>query len=133
MSSQLQAPPKKRADNRRRSGAWAENEAEHWLRSRGFEILNRNWRYGRRELDIVALDGSTAVFVEVKARSWGPQSPLEAVSARQRASLRIAAESWIHSHPGVGVEFRFDLIGVELNGVHRSRITHVRDAFTGEC
>ncbi len=132
MSSQSPAPPKKRAPDRRRSGVWAENEADRWLRGRGFEILDRNWRYGRRELDIVALDVSTVVFVEVKARSRGPQSPLEAVSSRQRANLRIAAESWIHSHPGVGEEFRFDVVGVELNGVHRGRIAHVRDAFTGE-
>ncbi|MEN8144924.1 MAG: YraN family protein [Gemmatimonadota bacterium] len=103
-----------------------------WLRGHGFEILDRNWRYGRRELDIVALDGSTAVFVEVKARSRGPQSPLEAVSPRQRAGLRVAAEAWIHAHPGVGREFRFDVVGVELNGREGARLEHVRDAFTGD-
>ncbi|MEE9208039.1 MAG: YraN family protein [Gemmatimonadota bacterium] len=117
---------------RRRFGAWAETVAARWLRVHGFEILDRNWRYGRRELDIVALDGSTAVFVEVKARCRGPQSPLEAVSSRQRAGLRIAAEAWIHAHPGVGEEFRFDVIGVELSSVNRGRIEHVKDAFTGE-
>ena len=132
MSGHSPAQPKKQASQRRRSGVWAENQAAHWLRDHGYEVLDRNWRYRRRELDIVALDQGTAVFVEVKARSRGPQSPVEAVSYQQRAGLRIAAEAWIHAHPGIGREFRFDIVGVNLSGADRGRIVHVPDAFTGD-
>ncbi len=95
-------------------------------------MLDRNWRSGRREIDLVTLAGDTVVFVEVKTRRPGPESAVEALAPAQRRRLRAAAEAWIHAHPGVGREFRFDLIAVDLGRGARPRVDHVRDAFLGD-
>lgn len=93
------------------------------------EILDRNWRAGRRELDLVARDGDVIAFVEVKTRGPGPQAPLEAIGWAKRRDLRRAAEAWIHRHPGVGREFRFDAVGVRLLPGAPPEVEHVPAAF----
>lgn len=93
------------------------------------EILARNWRAGRRELDLVARDGDVVAFVEVKTRGPGPAAPLEAIDRAKRRDLRRAAEAWIHAHPGVGREFRFDAVGVRLAPGARPEVEHVPAAF----
>lgn len=93
------------------------------------EILDRNWRAGRRELDLVARDGDVVAFVEVKTRGPGPAAPLEAIGRAKRRDLRRAAEAWIHGHPGVGREFRFDAVGVRLLPGEPPEVEHVRAAF----
>ena len=102
-------------------------------------ILDRNWRSGRYEIDLVAREGQVIAFVEVKTRGPGPQAPLEAIGPGQRRRIRRAAEAWIHAHPGVGSEFRFDAVGVSLGrgrgdgpGPVEPRIRHVRDAWHGD-
>lgn len=110
-------------------GARGEELAVRALRSAGLEILDRNWRSGRRELDVVAREGDVVAFVEVKARSAGPQAPLEAIGRRKRRDVRRAAESWIHAHPGVGREFRFDAVAVRVGPDGSPEVEHVRDAF----
>ncbi len=113
----------------RRLALSGEEIAATYLRSRGFEILARNWRTGRRELDIVAREGDVVAFVEVKTRAGGPQAPLEAISRAKRREVRRAAESWIHRHPGIGREFRFDAIGVLVKAGGTPIVEHVRAAF----
>ena len=115
-----------------RLGRRGEELAVRCLERAGYRVLARNWRSGRREVDIVALHDDTVVFVEVKTRMPGPERPLEALGPSQRRSLRRAAEAWIHSHPGVGKEFRFDLIAVEAGGGRPPRLDHVLNAFFGE-
>lgn len=113
--------------------AWrGENIAAGYLESRGFEILARNWRTGRRELDIVALDGRVVAFVEVKTRSGGPQHPLEAITRAKRREVRRAAAAWIREHPGLGEEFRFDAVAVRFEEGCQPTVDHVRNAFFGE-
>lgn len=79
----------------------------------------------------MAQDGPVVAFVEVKTRGPGPQAPLEAVTWSKRCRVRRAAERWIRTHPGVGEEFRFDVVGVSESGGLRVA-EHVRDAFTGD-
>ena len=93
------------------------------------EILDRNWRSGRRELDLVVREGDVVAFVEVKTRRPGPASPLEAIGRTKRRDLRLAAEAWIHAHPGVGREFRFDAVGVRLEAGAPPELEHVPGAF----
>lgn len=106
-----------------------EELAARYLEAKGLRVLDRNWRAGRRELDLVALDGDVVAFVEVKTRAPGPQAPLEAVGRLKRRDLRRAAESWIHAHPGIGREFRFDVIGVRIPARGPPLIEHVTNAF----
>ena len=105
--------------------------AEHLERA-GLEILARNWRSGRREIDLVVREGAVVAFVEVKTRGPGPQAPLEALGRTKRRDVRRAAEAWIRAHPGVGREFRFDAVAVEVDRPGAVRVEHVRDAFRGE-
>ncbi|HKK28728.1 MAG TPA: YraN family protein [Gemmatimonadota bacterium] len=119
---------RERADLARRGEALAAERLER----AGLEILDRNWRAGRRELDLVAREGPVVAFVEVKTRGPGPQPPLEAIGRTKRREVRRAAEAWIHAHPGVGREFRFDAVAVEVDASGTVRIEHVREAFRGE-
>ncbi len=80
----------------------------------------------------MARDGETVAFVEVKTRRAGPQGPAEALSRGQCRRLRRAAEAWIHAHPGVGREFRFDLVAIRLPEGGDPRIEHRPDAWHGD-
>lgn len=71
-------------------------------------------------------------FVEVKTRRRGPQRAVEALAPAQRRRIRRAAESWIHAHPGVGREFRFDLVTVDVAEDGAARVEHIEDAFYGD-
>ena len=97
-----------------RLGRRGENAACRLLRSYGWEILARNWRCYYGELDIVARDGNTIVFIEVKTRRFRPDyRPADNLSLRQyRRNLR-AANAYcreIHWDPGLR---RCELIEVE--------------------
>ena len=102
-------------DRRKRLGeAGEELAAGHLIRS-GFRILERNYRTRWGELDIVAFDGTTIAFVEVKSRiaSRG-RTPFESVHARKREQVRRMAASWLGDRPGrpFARVLRFDAIGV---------------------
>ncbi len=86
-------------------------------------------RSGRRDLDLVAVQGDLVAFVEVKARRrdrFG--GPIEAVGWRKRRELQRSAACWIDRHGRPGQHYRFDVIGVLLEP-DRVRIRHVTDAF----
>ncbi|MEZ5333182.1 MAG: YraN family protein [Thermoanaerobaculia bacterium] len=111
-------------------GAAAEDAAAEWLEERGFEILERNVRYDVGEIDVVAREGETLCFIEVKARLDGTYgSPLEAVTRhRQRRLLRAASLYLVdRSWPG---PCRFDVLGMVAEG-EAWRVELVRDAFQG--
>lgn len=77
-------------------GTRGERIAERALVGRGYVILDRNWRCRDGEIDLVARDGDTLVFVEVKTRSSTAFGhPLEAVTPAKLARLRRLAMSWI--------------------------------------
>lgn len=94
------------------------------MMDRGFRILARNWRAGRLELDLVAERAGEVVFVEVKTRRPGPQPAREAMTWRQRRTLRRAAASWMREHQ-MGRAFRFDLLAVTWPARGSPRIEHI--------
>lgn len=106
------------------SGRAAEENACRFLRSRGYEIVARNWRTVRGEIDVVARDGSTLVFVEVKSRSrsdfGGPEA---AVHPAKQRRLIAAARDFL-SRTGCRLPVRFDVVAF-LEGEPRL----YRDAF----
>ncbi len=76
-------------------------------------ILDRNVRYRDGELDIVALDGGTTVFVEVKRRRDAALGePAEAVTRTKRLRVVRAARRWLAAHPGRGRSVRFDVVAI---------------------
>jgi putative endonuclease len=107
--------------------------AEHLVR-RGFEIVERNYRTRWGELDIVAFDGRTLAFCEVKTRRAGPAgaNPLDAVRGLKRAQVRRMAGRWLierTDRPRADT-LRFDAIGVTVDGAGRLlRLEHLEGAF----
>jgi putative endonuclease len=114
-------------------GRWGEEIACSLLRLKGCKIVARNYRVGKYELDIVALDGSEIVFVEVKTRRGVEHGePVGAVGHKKQRDLSRAAAAFVaDKRPNVRSS-RFDVIGVVLDeaGVGVS-MRHIIGAF--EC
>lgn len=108
-------------------GARGEEAASDYLRARGYDILARNWRTGRGEVDIVARDGETAVIVEVKTRAGtGFGHPFEAITREKAARLRMLARLWCRETGWTGRSVRIDAIGVLwARGSSRPTIEHL--------
>ncbi len=112
-------------------GRRGEEEAARYLRSRGWTVLDRNFRWGRREVDIVAARGRVLALVEVKCRRGaGFGHPLEAITSDKRREVARAAGGWI-SQRGLppGTVVRFDAIGVIWTKDGRPQVSHVPDAW----
>jgi len=111
-------------------GRWGEELAAEHLRGRGWAILSRNYRSGRREIDLVASRGGVVAFVEVKTRnSRGCATGLEAITPAKRRRLERAAEGWVSAH-GDGVDtFRFDAVSVVREPGGAARLDHLEDAW----
>ncbi len=121
----------RRGDGRRSRGRWGEALAAAWLRLKGYRIEARNWRCSLGEIDIVARDRRTLVFVEVKARSGtsvGP--PEEAVDARKQRRLVQLAQAYLAKH-AAQTACRFDVIAIS-GRLPAPRIRHLRDAFRAD-
>lgn len=96
-----------------RSGRIGEDIACALLAENSLLILDRNVRYPDGEIDIVALDGATTVFVEVKRRRDAALgTPAEAVTRTKRARLVKAARRWLAAHPARARSVRFDVVAV---------------------
>jgi putative endonuclease len=106
-------------DVRHRLGAIGERLAAEHLVRRGFRILERNYRTRWGELDIVAFDGQTLAFCEVKARRAGSPAgtPFEAIHPRKRAQVRKMVGSWLMERTDrpSAAEIRCDAIGVTFD------------------
>ncbi|MCX6826293.1 MAG: YraN family protein [candidate division Zixibacteria bacterium] len=104
-----------------------EKLAEEYLINKGFRILERNWRFGRKEIDLIALKEKTIIFVEVKGCRTGQFGhPTGRVDRRKRQNLIGAAEKFIIEKNITDSDFRFDLITF-LGG----NLEYYRDAFPG--
>jgi putative endonuclease len=126
-------------DSRQRLGRAAEALVADSLERRGMSIVARNARTSRvrGEIDLIAVDGPTLVFIEVKALRatslGGPERPAMAVRHRKRHKLRTLALAWLRDHDGSVPPhdaLRFDVVGVRID--RSGRITeweHLRGAF----
>jgi putative endonuclease len=111
-------------------GAYGERVATRALVEAGLGILSRNWRGRSGELDIVARDGTTIVFCEVKTRrSTAFGAPVEAVDPVKVRRLRALAAQWLRAHPDERGEVRFDVVSVVAAARGAARIEHLRAAF----
>jgi putative endonuclease len=121
---------------RRRTGEIAEDLVARRLAAVGWEIVERNARTRYGELDIVARDGSTLVFIEVKGSragtNFGPEKPILAIDARKQRRVRRLATAWMserREQPPYA-EIRFDAVGVTLDRHDRAiEIDYVKGAF----
>lgn len=109
-------------------GAQGEDIAIDYLRSKGYVILDRNWRSGHKELDIVARKDDIVVFVEVKARAnafYG--KPEDAVTRRKMHLLVLAADAYLR-YNAIDLEVRFDVITI-TGTTRKPYIRHYERAF----
>lgn len=111
-------------------GRDGEDAAALLLARAGLTLVDRNWRCGEGELDIVAFDGAELVVVEVKTRSSERYGhPLEAVDGRKRRRLLRLAAAWAREHPddARGRRVRVDAIAVTGRSPETFVLEHLRD------
>ena len=110
-------------------GAWGEDLALRYLLQRGYELVERNYRSRRGEIDLIVRQNDTIVFVEVKLRRGiGFGDPLEAVTPHKQNTLRSVAEHYLYTRKPPFDTLRFDVIGI-LADRPEVRVHHVEDAF----
>ena len=108
-------------------GAAGEEAAAEFLRRAGFAVVDRNWRVGKLELDLVCRRKKTVVFVEVKARGVGSLgSPADGLTPAKKNRLARAAAQWLSANDAWDAPCRFDLVAVREEG-GRLVCEHVED------
>lgn len=112
-------------------GRMGEGLAAEFLARRGWTLLGRNVRVGRREIDLIVTRGEVLAFVEVKTRAGDAfGEPLEAISFQKRQDVARAAAGWLREQGGAaGRTIRFDAVGVLCPGDAPPRVVHVPDAW----
>lgn len=111
------------------TGIKGEEIAENFLLTKGYTILHRNWRWERKEVDIIAETNGLLIFTEVKTRSdtyFG--YPEDAVGPKKQDYLKTAAEEYMYQHPEY-TEIRFDIISIITQKGTLKEIVHFEDAF----
>jgi putative endonuclease len=114
-------------------GRRGERIAEEWLVQRGWRVVERRFRSGHRDIDLVVErggdEGRLIAFVEVKTRvSAAYGGPLGAVHWRKQREMARAARDWMSRQRTAGYNFRFDVVGV-LYGSGQPEVVHVENAF----
>lgn len=110
-----------------RLGKKGERLAAQYLIQKGYDILERNYRAGRIEMDIIALKNEVIVFVEVKARKNAVYAlPEEAVNAQKEENLTAVAEAYLQNIDFPHKNVRFDIISIIMNPY---QFEHFEDVF----
>jgi putative endonuclease len=109
-------------------GKQGEAYAQEYVMANGYKILHTNWRYGKKELDIVTLKDETIVVFEVKTRIdnfW--EEPKDAVKIRKQKNMVEAADAYVHKFD-YDLEVQFDILSLVYNGKGFD-LEHIPDAF----
>jgi putative endonuclease len=113
----------------RARGRVGEDDAVRWLESQGYRVVERNVVNHGGEMDLVAREGETLCFVEIKARATGAYGPaVAAVDARKQRRISRAAALYLATHGLHNAPCRFDVLGLDW-AVDGWRYTLVRNAF----
>lgn len=108
-------------------GKRGENLASRYLLSKGYTILERNWRFQKAEIDILAAKDGTLAVIEVKTRSTRVYGNPEAFINRNKVQLmRKAANAYVNKNR-LNLEIRFDFIGIVFES-NKEKLTHLKDA-----
>ena len=110
-------------------GKWGEDVAATYLERQGYTIIERDWKSGHRDLDIIAQEGDSVVFVEVKTRRNRLfTDPEIAVDYQKIRHLQQAANHYI-KYRHIDNDIRFDIITVVGTMNETPSIEHIKDAF----
>ncbi|MGH7468883.1 MAG: YraN family protein [Longimicrobiales bacterium] len=111
-------------------GRTSETIAARYLVERGYDILERNYRVGHKEVDLIVSRHDLVAFVEVKARAGvGFGHPLEAITWAKRREVSYVARAWIAAHGRAGLNYRFDAVAIQWQG-GRPSVEHIPNAWT---
>jgi putative endonuclease len=111
-------------------GLLGEETAQNYLEKAKFRILEKGFRLYRGEIDIIAYDRETLVFIEVKTRGPGALGlPEESVNIRKQNQIRKIAEGYLAKNDIDEVECRFDVISLVFDEEGDYSLTHYKDAF----
>lgn len=111
-------------------GQKGEDLALKFLTEKGFRIKERNWRYDRAEIDLIAVHSQQIVFIEVKTRSAVIfEEPRDSISEQKIRLLVHAAEAYLLEKE-IDLEARFDVVSIKWFGNEKYEIEHIEDAFT---
>ena len=110
-------------------GDRGEKVARQHLKRLGYKILRANYRSRVGEIDLVAEDGDTLVFVEVRTKS-GPSfdSPAESIDARKRRKLVAVAQTYLAQHGAENRDWRIDVVAVEMASGGPTSVDVVKNA-----
>ena len=116
-------------------GPEGEQIAADYLVRQGYRIIERNYRFHRNEIDIIALQKETLCFIEVKTRSSSAKGhPAEAVTLQKQREIIKAARAYLALYRDIDTDCRFDVVailiqGMEKNRIHSFTVEHFQDAF----
>ncbi len=110
-------------------GDRGENVAARYLRNQGYKIIVRNFRCDLGEIDIVARDGNTLVFVEVKTRTYDDPTPEEQVNPTKHHQLTKAGKFYLTRYGVPQPPARFDVIAIVWPQGREPQIRHTPSAF----
>jgi len=117
-------------NNTKQEGSQGENKAIEYLIKLGYTIIKTNFIFGKvGEIDIIAKDNDTLVFVEVRKRlniEYG--KPEESLTFKKRNKIRKTAEAYLYINKIENIECRFDFIGIEQKN-NEITINHIKNAF----
>ena len=110
-------------------GRKSERLAANYLRARGYQILEANYRVGHKEVDLIVRRGDVIAFVEVKAKAGKAFGhPLEAITWAKRREIAHVARVWIASNGRTCFNYRFDALSVVWHG-SQAELEHVPNAW----
>ena len=110
-------------------GIKGEQIAAEYLLNKGYIIIERNWRAGKKEIDIIALKNDVLVILEIKTRSsTNILFPEESVNRKKQGNLKAAGAEYMNSHREY-INLRYDIISIVLDGDSVKEIIHFEEAF----
>lgn len=123
-------PQKKEGVSHHVLGRTGEEVALNYLTKKKYKIVTRGFRFHRGEIDIIAYDRDTLVFIEVKTRKHFTFGfPEEAVTHRKQEQIRKIAEGYLMKNRLSDVPCRFDILSIHVNDKEQYNIHHIQDAF----
>jgi putative endonuclease len=111
------------------NGKLSEDIAAQFLIGAGYTILERNWRFSKAEIDIIAKDKEVLVFVEVKSKTYAYYGAPEESISSSKERLIIDAAGVYMQQIGYDWEIRFDIISILFDKEMKPAISHFKDAF----
>ena len=118
------------SESTKKTGGVGEDLAAAVLTKKGFRVIERNYRYGKGEIDIIAKDKNVLVFIEVKTRKnleYGP--PELAVTKGKQNQIRKIAGAYLYEKEIKDTDCRFDVVAIQFMPKQKPKINHIINAF----